>query len=391
MCGNIDGYNCLYMKTILWLYNMPLVPEAGGTERITSLIRNGLLRRGYDCMKMLVVNPETEKITYEGELIHNLFEFLKKNNVDTIINQDGITNKVLNVFLNKGGLRWQREGGKIITCLHFDPDAPSVIKLFLSKKTKTLKDWFIITKLQLLSSYYQNQKDNQAGKLYNELYDKSDSFVCLSKTHFAYLHKVMKRTSYEKMVAINNPLTFDDISDISILGKKKKQVLIVARMDEFYKRISLALKAWGFLQDIKDWRLVIVGDGPSLCDYKDYVQKNHLHNVCFEGRQTPETYYKDSSIFLMTSDKEGWGLTLTESLQRGVVPIVMDSCPVFSEIISDGVNGFLTPNNEIKKFADKVRLLMTNHDILYKMEKQALVSASKFNIDNTIEQWEKIL
>lgn len=379
------------MKTILWLYNMPLVPEAGGTERITSLIRNGLLRRGYNCMKMLVVNPETEKITYEGEQIQDLFEFLKKNNVDTIINQDGITNKVLNVFLNKGGLRWQREGGRIITCLHFDPDAPSVIKLFLSKKTKTLKDWFIITKLQLLSSYYQNQKDNQAGKLYNELYDKSDSFVCLSRTHFAYLHKVMKRTSYEKMVAINNPLTFDDISDISILGKKKKQVLIVARMDEFYKRISLALKAWGFLQDIKDWRLVIVGDGPSLCDYKDYVQKNHLHNVCFEGRQTPETYYKDSSIFLMTSDKEGWGLTLTESLQRGVVPIVMDSCPVFSEIISDGVNGFLTPNNEIKKFADKVRLLMTNHDILYKMEKQALVSASKFNIDNTIEQWKKIL
>ena len=379
------------MKTILWLYNMPLVPEAGGTERITSLIRNGLLRRGYDCMKMLVVNPETEKITYEGEQIHDLFEFLKKNNVDTIINQDGITNKVLNVFLDKGGLRWQREGGKIITCLHFDPDAPSVIKLFLSKKTKTIKDWFIITKLQLLSSYYQNQKDDQAGKLYNELYDKSDSFVCLSKTHFAYLHKVMKRISYEKMVAINNPLTFDDISDISILGKKKKQVLIVARMDEFYKRISLALKAWGFLQDIKDWRLVIVGDGPSLCDYKDYVQKNHLHNVCFEGRQTPEIYYKDSSIFLMTSDKEGWGLTLTESLQRGVVPIVMDSCPVFSEIISNGVNGFLTPNNEIKKFADKVRLLMTNHDILYKMEKQALVSASKFNIDNTIEQWEKIL
>ena len=379
------------MKTILWLYNMPLVPEAGGTERITSLIRNGLLRRGYDCMKILVVNPETEKITYEGEQIHDLFEFLKKNNVDTIINQDGITNKVLNVFLNKGGLCWQREGGKIITCLHFDPDAPSVIKLFLSKKSKTLKDWFIITKLQLLSSYYQNQKDNQAGKLYNELYDKSDSFVCLSKTHFAYLHKVMKRTSYEKMVAINNPLTFDDISDISILYKKKKQVLIVARMDEFYKRISLALKAWGFLQDIKDWRLVIVGDGPSLCDYKDYVQKNHLHNVCFKGRQTPETYYKDSSIFLMTSDKEGWGLTLTESLQRGVVPIVMDSCPVFSEIISDGVNGFLTPNNEIKKFADKVRLLMTNHDILYKMEKQALVSASKFNMDNTIKQWEKIL
>lgn len=370
---------------------MPLVPEAGGTERITSLIRNGLLKAGYHCMTMLVINSETSVLEYEGKNVNDLYSFLKSYAVDIVINQDGITNKVLNTFLAKGGALWQREGGKIITCLHFDPDAPSVIKLFLSKKTKTLKDWFIITKLQLLSSYYKNQKDIQAGKLYNELYDKSDSFVCLSKTHFAYLHKVMKRTSYEKMVAINNPLTFDDISDISILGKKKKQVLIVARMDEFYKRVSLALKAWGYLQDIKDWRLVIVGDGPSLCDYKDYVQKNRLHNVCFEGRQTPESYYKESSIFLMTSDKEGWGLTLTESLQRGVVPIVMDSCPVFSEIVSDGYNGFLTPNNDIKKFADKIRQLMTNPELLYKMEKQALVSAYKFNIDNTIKQWEKIL
>ena len=379
------------MKTILWLYNMPLLPEAGGTERITSLIRNGLLRGGYDCMKMLVVNPDTEDVTYEGDQIHDLFEFLKNHHVDTVINQDGITNKVLNAFLDNGGLQWQREGGKIITCLHFDPDAPSVIKLFLSKKSKCLKDWLIITKLKFLFSYYQKQKDIQAGKLYNELYDKSDSFVCLSKTHFAYLHKVMKRANYDKMVAINNPLTFDDISDISILSKKKKQVLIVARMDEFYKRISLALKAWRYLQDIKDWRLVIVGDGPSLCDYEAYVQKNQLHNVCFEGHQTPETYYKDSSIFLMTSDKEGWGLTLTESLQRGVVPIVMDSCPVFSEIVSDGVNGFLTPNNDIKKFANKVRLLMTNQELLYKIGKQALESASKFNIDNIIGQWEKIL
>lgn len=30
--------------TILWIYNMPLVPEAGGTERITSLVAKGLTR-----------------------------------------------------------------------------------------------------------------------------------------------------------------------------------------------------------------------------------------------------------------------------------------------------------------------------------------------------------
>lgn len=370
---------------------MPLIPEAGGTERITSLIRKGLLKRGYNCMKMLVVNPDTSDITYEGENIADLYVFLKKHHVNVVINQDGITNKVLNDFLYKGGYRWQQEGGKIITCLHFDPDAPSFARLFFGKKNKTLKDRLIIAKLQLFASYYHMKKDKQAGKLYNELYDKSDSFVCLSKTHFPYLHKVMKRISYEKLIAINNPLTFDDIAETSILGRKKKQVLIVARMDEFYKRISLALKAWKLLQDIKDWQLIIVGDGPSINDYKEYIRKNNILNIYFEGRKSPESYYEESSIFMMTSDKEGWGLTLTESLQRGVVPIVMNSCPVFTEIIDDGKNGFLTTNNDIVEFANKVRLLMANKDLLLKMGKNALDSANRFNIDNTITKWEKIL
>lgn len=93
----------------------------------------------------------------------------------------------------------------------------------------------------------------------------------------------------------------------------------------------------------------------------------------------------------MTSDKEGWGLTLTESLQRGVVPVVMNSCPVFSEIIIDGENGFLTTNGNVKEFADKVRFLMKNPKILREMGKRALVSAKKFEIKETLKQWEKIL
>lgn len=378
-------------KTILWMYNMPLVPEAGGTERITSLIRNGLLKFGYNCMTMLVINPNTTVVEYEGEKVNDIYAFLKSYAVDVVINQDGITNKVLNIFLAKGGSLWQKEGGKIITCLHFDPDSPSFEKLIFKKKNKTVKDWILLLKCLLLHGYYKRKKDHQAGILYNELYDKSDVFVCLSQFHFPYLRQVMKRRSYDKMIAINNPLTFDDISDYSILDKKKKQILVVARMDEFYKRISLILKGWQCLDELDEWQLVIIGDGPSLNDYKEFSTKNKLCNIHFLGRQSPELYYKDSSIFLMTSDKEGWGLTLTESLQRGVVPVVMNSCPVFSEIIIDGENGFLTTNGNVKEFADKVRFLMKNPKILREMGKRALVSAKKFEIKETLKQWEKIL
>ena len=54
MCANFKKNIFKMKKTILWMYNMPLVPEAGGTERITSLIRNGLLK---------ATNPKNGKYT----------------------------------------------------------------------------------------------------------------------------------------------------------------------------------------------------------------------------------------------------------------------------------------------------------------------------------------
>lgn len=379
------------MKTILWIYNRPLVPEAGGTERITSLVRTGLIQCGYNCLKMLVVNPKTSEISYEGKKIDDLCEFLNKNGVDVVINQDALTNIVLNTFLSHGGAKWKNTGGKIVTCLHFDPDFPSFVKLLLSKENKTIKDFATILKFFLFTAYYNKKQKKELGKLYNELYDKSDYFVCLSELHFAFLKKVMKRNEYDKFIAINNPLTFVGISNVSVLRYKKKQVLIVARMDEFYKRISLSLKAWRFLQDMQDWSLVIVGDGPSRPNYEEYVCKHGIRRVFFVGQQSPEKYYLESSIFLMTSEKEGWGLTLTESLQRGVVPVVMNSSSVYSQIIKNGENGFLTENNNIAKFTSKIRLLMTDSFLRFKMGESALGSADNFKIEKTIELWKKIL
>ena len=96
MCANFKKNIFKMKKTILWMYNMPLVPEAGGTERITSLIRNGLLKAGYNCMTMLVINPNTTLVEYEGEKVNDIYAFLKSYAVDVVINQDCITNKVLN-------------------------------------------------------------------------------------------------------------------------------------------------------------------------------------------------------------------------------------------------------------------------------------------------------
>lgn len=93
----------------------------------------------------------------------------------------------------------------------------------------------------------------------------------------------------------------------------------------------------------------------------------------------------------MTSPAEGWGLTLTESLQRGVVPVVMDSSPVFSEIIDNGINGFLTKNKSLKDLTQALGKLIEDTELRQQMAKEALKKASKFTIDSVLNKWEQIM
>lgn len=84
-----------------------------------------------------------------------------------------------------------------------------------------------------------------------------------------------------------------------------------------------------------------MGIGSDLDSYKQYVRKHQLKQVSFRGLQVPEEYYRQASIFMMTSKSEGWGLTLTEAQQYGCVPIAFDTYASLHEIITDRFNGFI--------------------------------------------------
>lgn len=378
---------------VLWIYNRPLVPEAGGTERITSLIMKGLECCGHNCLGILVFDQQTFGMSYNRCVVEDLSMFLESYHVDVVINQIAYETGLINAFLQNGGQEWRDKGGKLISCLHFDPKQPSLYFLFRIKRNKSLKDWITLLKLTLLYGYYERKKDMKFGHVYREIYDKSDYFVALSERHFPYLKKVMRLDDYGKLLAISNPLTFDDISDVSVLNEKKNVAIVVARMLEYHKRVSLVLKAWKRLdKSVSDkWKLKIIGDGPDIQQYKDFVVKNKMTNVNFEGRQNPEPYYREAKIYLMTSSAEGWGLTLTESLQRGVVPIAMDSSPVFHDIIDDGKDGFITPNGDVKVFAEKMQWLMLNGEEWHIMACNALKCAHDFDIDHIIRKWKRML
>lgn len=174
---------------------------------------------------------------------------------------------------------------------------------------------------------------------------------------------------------------------------KEKTVLYVGRLLEKHKQVSRILRVWKYIEanvDLKDWKLQIVGDGPSRPLYEQIIKGLGLTRVSLEGYQNPLPYYKKSSLFVMTSAYEGFPMTLVESQQNGVVPIAMDSYTSLHDIIINGENGMIVPDGNIEAFYLTISSLMTDESKRQQMAEAGLKSCKQYHASRIVDKWEKI-
>jgi len=172
-------------------------------------------------------------------------------------------------------------------------------------------------------------------------------------------------------------------------GKKSEYVqLIYFGGLRKYKRPELAIKVYEMLhKEIKDLKLIIVGNGPMLNVLKNYV-KGKNYNIIFTGRVSDEELaelLRESWVNLHFSVTEGWGLSIMESSASGT-PTVALKAPGVVETIIDGYNGFLVEN--INDFKEKILKIIENED---QFSKNSRKFAENFSWDKTAESWLNIL
>ena len=227
---------------------------------------------------------------------------------------------------------------------------------------------------------------------YARPYGKTHKIVVLSpKTINNYLS--IARGQVSDFVAIPNANSFDEI-ELPNDKYRNKEVLVVARLDDWHKRISEILYIWADLQKdhrFCDWVLRIVGDGIDAPFYKDFVKNKKLTNVIFEGQQKPLPYYRQASIFLVTSACEGFPMTILESQQCGCVPIVYDSFAAATDLITDGSNGILIENNNRTAFAKELERLMLDDQLRKDMSINCVELSSRFSVENVANLWNNLL
>lgn len=385
---------------ILFYTSYEVSPLKGGTERITSTIASELQKKHFAKCYSIYSTPiasefertkfvASQKVSHDSSFEDTLYDFINRYDINIIVNQGAfVLAKRMRTVLDRF------TGKHLITVHHFNPGAEenflNIHGLLWNIKTK-----HEMTKsLAKLAAYplaklYRRHKYRRA---YHDAYTCSDKVVLLSKNFYHEFQRYACIDNTDQLCYIHNALSFKEFFDMHDYDKKKgKEVLIVSRLDETQKRISLAIKIWNKIESdpaLQDWKLTIVGHGEEYeGKYKRMVKERHLKRIAFMGAQNPVPHYERASIFMLTSAFEGWGLTLTEAQQFGVVPLAFHSYASLTDIITDGENGYVIPELDIKQYTQKLKQLMLDDNQRKAMTEKAIKSSKRFQIDNICEEW----
>ena len=168
---------------------------------------------------------------------------------------------------------------------------------------------------------------------------------------------------------------------------EQKSVIYVGRFSK-QKDIDSLLRIWAIIhQQYQDWRLDIYGEG----ELKEhYLSRIHLMDAnihVYEPTANIMEVYREHSILLLTSLYEPFGLVLPEAMSCGL-PVVAFDCPYGpADIITDGVDGYLTSDRNIELFAQRVAQLISDYDLRVKMGKAGIASSKRYQASRIMPQW----
>lgn len=200
---------------------------------------------------------------------------------------------------------------------------------------------------------------------------------------------------YSRKLANSNVMCIHIPNSIESLPKKvsslkEKRLVSVGRLSPEKGFIDL-LKVYNILQnECPDWCLDIVGDGVEKSNLEEYIKKHSLTNVTlhgFQGKEYIDDLLDKSSIYIMTSFTESFGIVLLEAMSHGVPCIAYDSAEGAREIISSGDNGFLIKNRNIDAMVLKIKNLIESEKLRKTVGKNARESVNKYTSDVVSEEW----
>ena len=375
-------------KNLKLVYITPALYMAGGVERVLTLKANYFAEHfGYDITIILT----------EGKgkpLFYPLSDMIKVVNLNIGFEELWTCSFVKKIFVY---LKKQRKYKKALTheLMRIRPDITISLLRREINFINDIKDGSRkIGELHINRANYRNFSTQNVGHV-KRLFAKYWSHNLVA--HLRRLDKLVVLTEKDReawleldnVMAIPDPLSLYPKMVSSLTGKR---VVAVARYSH-EKGIDLLLQAWAIAEKRAiGWRLDVYGDGDRT-PYNQLIEDWHIDSsrcVLHARTDNVETEYVNSSIFVLSSRFEGFGMVLTEAMACGL-PVVSFDCPWGPRsIITDGNDGLLVENGNVEALADNLVRLMGDDDLRHKMAANGIKNVQRFSIDYIAECWKKL-
>ena len=225
---------------------------------------------------------------------------------------------------------------------------------------------------QMIARLWRKKLDKKVKKL--------DALVLLTQ------HDADSWSGLTKTIVIPNSLPFypQQGSDC-----QNKRVIFVGRYNE-QKGLEYLVETWQKVHyHHDDWTLHMYGEGEQETMLKHLIHEAGLNDTVIVHQPTQQIMekYLESSIFLLTSRFEGFGMVLIEAMACGL-PVISFNCPWGpADIISDGEDGYLVEYLNTDEAAQRVCQLIENPILRKEMGALARRNIQRYERDAVMLQW----
>lgn len=223
------------------------------------------------------------------------------------------------------------------------------------------------------------------------LYKNVEALICVSK---AIEEKAKMLYEFKNTITIYNPFSIAEEELKKEVLETKKVILFFGRFDEKAKNFTLMLEAFSQSKIYeKGYYLHLMGAGNDL----DFIQKK-IANLNLNDsveilpfQENPFDEVRQAKFTILTSNYEGFPLSIVEALALGAPVIAVDCNSGPREIIQNEFNGLLVENHNPKAFAEAMNRFADDSELYNFCKKNAAESVKHLSLKNITEQWKNLL
>lgn len=169
-----------------------------------------------------------------------------------------------------------------------------------------------------------------------------------------------------------------------------EKLLIHASNFRPVKRPMDVLRIFCKLREKIKCRLILAGGGNGINEIRKMVEeKRWCNEVIFLGENREiDPFIASSDLLLLPSEQESFGLVALEAMAYGV-PVIGSCAGGITEVIENGVNGFLEPVGSIEKMANDALHLLKDKKLYQEFSENAKKRAENcFSAPKIVTQYE---